>query len=263
MRAIRSVVLATLSGLALVGFVASAGAVIVAPSGDIVTVTFTGTIGSGAQDLDGTFGCTACTSDDNPYEGDTLTLVYTFDTGVGYTSDTDPSLYAKGGTSYPADEIFGTPEMPAPPPSPLVGNATATINGVTIDLGGGFQASLENDAFSGSSAPYTLTAEVSDANGDEFQGTVTSSDIPFSITTPFGPTDFGENVGTATVEYNCASPGSCAAFIVGDLTVSLTNASLTVPEPSTWLMMAGRFCRPRLCRVLPAKDSLRRVIEHG
>jgi hypothetical protein len=56
MRAIRSVVLATLSGLALVGFVASAGAVIVAPSGDIVTVTFTGTIGSGAQDLDGTFG---------------------------------------------------------------------------------------------------------------------------------------------------------------------------------------------------------------
>jgi hypothetical protein len=203
----------------------------------MVTLTFTGTIGSGAQDLDGTFGCTACTSDDNPYEGETLTLVYTFDTGVGYTSSTGPSIYATGGTSYPPDMVFG-----GPPPSPLVGDATATINGVTINLGGGFQASLENDAFGGvSDPPYTLTAEVSDVNGDEFMGQVTSSDIPFSITTPFGPTDFGENAGAASVQFNCSSPGSCDAFIVGDLTVQLTNASTPVPEPSTWMMMAVGF----------------------
>src|SRR5271169_2396654 len=78
MRAIRSVVLAALSVLALIGFMASAQAAgVVTTSGDIVTLTFTGTVSS-STDPDGIFGCTTgstgtCNTDnpDGPYAGDT------------------------------------------------------------------------------------------------------------------------------------------------------------------------------------------------
>ncbi|HEX9168130.1 MAG TPA: hypothetical protein VF886_04270 [Roseiarcus sp.] len=85
---------------------APAGAVtpVTTSSGDIVTLTFTGTVVD-SQDLAGTFGCnsesTDCSSDGNPYNGYSYTAVYTFNTGLGYTQDTTASKQATGGSSQP------------------------------------------------------------------------------------------------------------------------------------------------------------------
>jgi len=243
MQGIRSVGLLVLSGLAFVGLGAPARAVIVEPSGDIVTVTFTGTV-SDSSDPDGILGCTggadACS--DNPYDGDTYTAVYTFNTGVGYTSSTGPSIYAKGGSSMPPDIRFGGPP-PAPPPSPLLSDeVTISTPGGTVigtySVDVSYDATLENDASGGvSDPPYTLSAVVMDANGNEIDSSVTSSDIPFSITTPFSG-DFGD-AAFSNLSFDCTG-GNCAGFVSADMSVGLVNDS-TVPEASTWIMMAVGF----------------------
>ena len=91
---------------------------VVTTSGDIVTLTFSGTVSS-STDPDGIFGCTTgtsgtCNSDnpDGPYAGDTYTAVFTFNTGVGQTGDyPGTSVYAEGGSSLS--------EFNPVPPSPL------------------------------------------------------------------------------------------------------------------------------------------------
>ncbi len=239
----RSVVLAALSGLAFVGLGESAGAVapVTTTSGDIVTLTFTGIVSS-SNDPGGIFGCTgdACTNE--PYDGDTYTAVFTFNTGVGYTADYPGSLvYANGGSSLPPDIEFGNP--PAPPPTPLVGDATVTVNGETYNLGGSYYALLQNSS-SGevpNALPYTLEADVYDANGNIIYGQATTTtdppQFPVSITTPFSA-DFGE-AAYSYINFDCTS-GTCLGSIDGDMTVSLVNDS-AVPEPSTWVMMGVGF----------------------
>jgi hypothetical protein len=64
MRKIQSVLLAALSGLAVVGLAASASAAIVSEFGPTVTITFTGTV-SASTDPDGIFGCTTVDSCDS------------------------------------------------------------------------------------------------------------------------------------------------------------------------------------------------------
>jgi hypothetical protein len=91
--------------------------------------------------------------------------------------------------------------------------------------------------------PYYFEADVTDAQFDETESDVTSSGLPFSITTPFGPTDFGDAANTEIL-FDCAgSQNTCLGQIAAsEMTVSLTNDTLTlVPEPSTWVMMAVGF----------------------
>jgi PEP-CTERM motif len=250
MRGIRSVVLAALSGVALVGFMASAQAASVTTSGDIVTITFTGTVSS-STDPYGIFGCTdtTCEADNpdgpdggGPYGGESYTAEFTFNTGVGYTGDYPGSLvYAEGGSSMIPDIEFGNP--PAPPPSPLVGDATVTVNGVTYDLGGSYYAVLQNSSsdLEPNATPYTLFAEVYDSAGNTIFGQVqTTTDppqFPVSITTPFSA-DFGQ-YAYSYIDFDCTG-GVCGGNIYGDMSVSLVNDS-TVPEPSTWVMMSVGF----------------------
>jgi hypothetical protein len=109
-----------------------------------------------------------------------------------------------------------------------------------------YNANLENDSSDGlGGGPYTLTASVNDADGNSLFSRVTSSEIPYSITTPFGPIDLGENAGSSQLMFDCTttieSGTLCDGSITADLTVQLTNASSTVPEPSTWIMMAVGF----------------------
>lgn len=238
MRGSRSILLSALSGLALARFDAPARAAAVAPSGDIVTITFTGTVDSSADPF-GTFGCgaTATCDTDNPYAGDAYTATFTFNTGVGFTDNQpDTVVYAEGGTL-----VVGNPE---PPASPLVGDATVTVDGVTYELPGAYYAILQSNS-SGEitgALPYQIFAEVSDASGNELFGEATTSStpppqFPVSITTPFS-VNFGGNA-SSFILFDC-SLGSCAGNIQGDMSVSLVNDS-TIPEPSTWVMMGVGF----------------------
>jgi hypothetical protein len=225
---------------------------VVTTSGDIVTLTFTGTVDS-SQDLGGTFGCnsesTDCSSDGNPYNGYTLTEVYTFNTGLGYTENNSAIIQATGGSSQPPSTQFGTPDMAEPPPSPLLSDTVTLSDGSTIvgtySVDGSYNSNLQITSFSGiSDAPYTLTASVNDVNGNELFSQLTSSDIPYSLTTSFGPTDFGPNAGSTELNFDCTGPASsptCSGFLSADLTVQLTNDSATVPQPSTWALMAIGF----------------------
>jgi len=244
MRGIQSAVLTALLGVALIGFMASADAagVVVTTSGDIVTVTFTGTVSS-SNDPDGTFGCTTnCTQDPDsgagPYDGDTYTAVYTFNTSE--YAENVPGVLVRGSSLPPVDGMT--------PPSPLVGDATVTVNGVTYDLGGSNYATLYSNSFDETpgALPNYLTANVLDANGNQIMSYVaTTSDppqFPVSITTPFGPIDFGSS-GGSQIDFDCVGPSddpTCAGFIDADITASLVNNS-AVPEPSTWVMMAVGF----------------------
>jgi hypothetical protein len=118
-----------------------------------------------------------------------------------------------------------------------------TVNGVTYDLGGSYYAILQNSSFeeAPNALPYTLSADVKDANGNEINGSVSTTtdppQFPVSITTPFSA-DFGDSA-SSFISFDC-SGGVCAGSIDGDMSVSLVNDS-TVPEPSTWVMMAVGF----------------------
>ncbi|MGA8587215.1 MAG: PEP-CTERM sorting domain-containing protein [Roseiarcus sp.] len=234
MRGFHFVLLLALSGLAFVGLGASARALTVEPSGDIVIVTFTGTVNY-STDPNGIFGCGVTDSCDsaNPYGGDTFTAVFTFNTGVGVTVDVPGTLVSvQGGSSVAA-------------PSPLVDDATATVNGVTYNLPGDYYAFLETRSAGGftNALPYNLFAYVADANGNNISGSVfTTTDppqFPVSITTPFSA-NFVDD-GLTSISFDCTSgEGTCLGSIDADLTVSLVNES-TVPEPSTWIMMAVGF----------------------
>jgi hypothetical protein len=88
---------------------ALACAILAAPAGaaggasypmPVVTVTFTGVIDQ-SGDPDGLLGCdpfTTCT-DVNPYDGDTFTAVYIFNTRVGY-SESPTEVLAIGGSTF-------------------------------------------------------------------------------------------------------------------------------------------------------------------
>ena len=186
MRSIRSAGVAALSGLALVGPAASASAATVSAFGPTVTITFTGTV-SASTDPGGIFGCgtTGSCASGNPYSGDTYTAVFTFNTGVGEMLDEPGAwLYTEGGSSLPT---IGGSE----PPTPLVGDATVTVNGVSYDLGGGYYATLQSYgfAYTPGALPNTLYADVYDANGNSLYAlvstTTTPPQFPVSLTTPF------------------------------------------------------------------------------
>lgn len=235
MTRIRSLVLAALSGLAVAGLVSPAGA-------DIVTVTFSGQVHF-SVDPEGVFGCTStCSEQDDPYDGYTLTATYTFDTTEGMTQDTSTNKQVQGGSSFPP---AGDP--PVSTPSPLVGFATVTISyplSTPYHMSGSYYASLNIMTLNQTGTkPYYFEADVTDAQFDEIESDVTSSGLPFSITTPFGPTDFGDAANTEIL-FDCAgSQNTCLGQIAAsEMTVSLTNDTLTlVPEPSTWVMMAVGF----------------------
>ena len=148
----------------------------------------------------------------------------------------------------PPSTQFGTPDEALPPPSPLISDTVTLYDGTvvvdTYTVFGSYDASLSISSFSGvSDPPYTLTADVVDSNGNEMKSQLTSSDIPYSITTSFGPTDFGINAGYTELYFDCTGPSNsptCDGFLSADMTVTLRNDS-TIPEASTWAMMAIGF----------------------
>lgn len=226
-----------LSGLAVVGLTSAAAA-------DIVTVTYTGTVTS-SMDPGGVFGCTTgCSSSDNPYSGYNYTGTYVFNTNLGYVQNTSTLISATGGTSQPPSAQFGNP--PAPPPSPLISDVVTISNGTTSSsykVMTTYNALIQNTTVTSTSPntpPFTLLANVSDADGNEIQNSITSSNIPFSITQPFGPVT-GDPSSFGLVLFDC-NAGACNGSIDVDLGASLVNISSAVPEPSTWAMMILGFC---------------------
>ena len=115
-----------------------------------------------------------------------------------------------------------------------------TIRG-TYSVPVGYYGLLQNST-SGSpypDPPYTLEADVYDADGNQLLAEVTSSAIPFSINTPFA-TITGDSNSDAALGFDCTAPYECDGVIYADLDASLTSGS-PVPEPSTWAMMALGF----------------------
>jgi hypothetical protein len=160
-------------------------------------------------------------------------------------------LYTEGGSSLP-----GSPE------SPLVGTAPVTVNGVTYDLGGDYFAILQSYGFAHTSGalPNTLEAEVYDVNSNTLYGLVSTTtdppQFPVSLTTPFSA-DFGSSAYSHLL-FDCTN-GSCRGSIFGDMSVSLVNDS-TVPEPSTWLMMAVGFAGLGLASYRKARTAAAAVV---
>ena len=230
-----------LSGAALLAFVAAGAAAGTGSSpspGGIVTVTYTGIVDD-SIDLDGTFGCREeqCTND--PYGGDIFTAVYVFNTSVGdlqnnilLISTTGGSSVAyNGGVPVANNLISDTVTISLP---------DGTIRG-TYSVPVGYYGLLQNST-SGSpypDPPYTLEADVYDADGNQLLAEVTSSAIPFSINTPFA-TITGDSGSDAALGFDCTAPYECDGVIYADLDASLTSGS-PVPEPSTWAMMALGF----------------------
>jgi hypothetical protein len=225
------IALISLSGLALVGLTSAAAA-------DIVTVTYTGTVTS-STDPDGIFGCTSPCNSDNPYNGYNYKATYVFNTNLGYVQNTSTLISATGGTSQPPSTQFGTP--PATPLSPLISDVVTISNGTTsvsYNVITTYNALIQNTT---NNTPFTLLANVSDADGNQIQNSLTSSNIPFSITQPFGPIT-GDPSSFGFVAFDC-SAGACNGSINADISgASLVNMSSAVPEPSTWTMMILGFC---------------------
>ena len=137
-----------------------------------------------------------------------------------------------------------------------------TVNGVPYDLGGSYYAILQNVSFEQVTGglPNLLFAEVFDAAGDTIYGQVETTTIPpqfpVSITTPFGPTDFGD-AADLHINFDCNGQ-TCAGFIDGDLTVSLVN-DFHSPGALDLDYDGCRLCGARPCRLSPDEDRRNRL----
>jgi hypothetical protein len=171
---------------------------------ELVKVTYDGTIAIG-QDGGGLFGTTSNLA------GDTVVVVYTFDTTQGTTLASATQNYALGGS------LFGNA-------SPAI-SASITIGGVTQTIGGGYFGVI-NGINNANYSFQSHEAQQDDSNYVYSSVTAESGALRASITSVFkytvqsGDTAFG-------------------AFQLGDQTyASFAPTSITaVPEPSTWAMM--------------------------
>ncbi len=210
------------------GRAASAGS----SGGATVTLTFSGTV-IDSYDPGGIFGCTencgGIGNDTNPYKGYTYKAVYVFNTGIGELI-TNPGIYValSGGSLINL-------------PSPLISDSVTISNGASsysYSMDRNYYGLLQVSQADLNYPPYPadLVAEVIDANSDVLSSEIVSFDIPFSITTPFGPTDFGAAAGSV-LNFDCGAV-SCAGFVEADMTVSET---VSVPEPATWSLIGLGF----------------------
>ena len=189
-------------------------------SADIVTLTYAGTVGSGA-DTSGYFGTAGAN-----LTNDAFTATFVFDTNLSGASEYQ--FAAHGGSAYPS-------------PSPAL-SAALTINGKTFNedptIYADFQESTKSSgifqAFAGvgpidnDTVSLALNVYTDDPNAPEFS----SLAAPFSYTYVTG----GDNSGHFTF-------GADNLSLLSN-TVSQTNPTFTaaVPEPSTWAMMILGFC---------------------
>lgn len=167
--------------------------------------------------------------------GDAYAATYTFNTSVGYTDVPNKQVSSEGG-------VNGNPINGVVPPSPLISDSVTISNGSSsYSVDGKDYAILEILTANGNAGvtPHLLVARADDLKGNEIYSQVVSSDLPFSITTPFLPLT-GNSESYSQTLFDCTTYQVCEGYIVADLTVSLT-ASGTVPETSTWVMMLIGF----------------------
>jgi hypothetical protein len=187
-------------------------------SADIVTLTYTGVVGSGA-DTSGYFGTAGAN-----LTNDAFTATFVFNTNLPGAAEYQ--FAAHGGSTYGI-------------PSPAI-SATLTINGQTFNVDPtiyadfqespissnlGFQAFAGVGPIANDSVSLALNVSTSDPNAPEFG----SLAAPFSYTYVTG----GDNLG-----HFIFGADNLSLF---SNTVTQTNPASAVPEPSTWAMMILGF----------------------
>jgi len=223
--------IALFAGLALLVSVSQASA-------DIVTITYTGYVNLGAQDVKGVFGGGDLT-------GKSYVAKYTFDSSLGTPFSNGIANTVTGGSGYGV-------------PTPLL-SGTVTINGVghAMPLGYTDQMYAYND---GGSAQVQHEGRFYENAG----GIITENQVfnritnnttapytvllPLSLTAPFTYTldandGYNASVYFSKVDYN--QGGIFLDYV--NLTATLTGFEISdpsvgaVPEPSTWAMMILGF----------------------
>jgi hypothetical protein len=182
----------------------------------IVTLTWTGTVSSGADTLFGDLGANLA--------GDDFTAVFTFDTSEGllnaYTAPLGSGVSLSGGA------VEGLPTYSSP------GTATLMVNGQTAN----FSGSEGSDYF----AQYDGSGGI-EYGVDVFQS---SPGFVFTMITD-GVDNPGKSLNTpysgSVCDTSCMAMGAGLVLSPTHLNVaidgSFDNPTLGVPEPSTWAMM--------------------------
>jgi PEP-CTERM motif len=210
------------AAVALLGGVSSASA-----SAD-VTVTYTGTITDG-DDITGVFGPAGGSLD-----GDSFTFTYVFDPTLGATYSSSTENYAYGGS------LYGSA-------SPAL-SAVVTINRVTASIGvPSYFAQILGENNGSYSEQYASAQNYSDIGAVYINSSLYSSIYNYTATLPAGITgpltyttepDDQQSAGIQIYTYNSDTKAEQYAYGYG--TVSTLTIS-SVPEPSTWAMLALGF----------------------
>jgi hypothetical protein len=209
------------------GFAAAMMSLSSAASATEYLATYTGTVSSGTDYL-GLFGDAGADLTNLKF-----TAKFIYDPSLGYLFDLSPEEYFKyGGTVYPTD-------------SP-VSFASLTINGIT-------KSSTTTPTYSGvltQNPAVELTDPVfetdydweNSSNTEQFSlgEWIASTDLPFSLTTPFDVTSTSGIGGEFSIVDGDASTGGY--FISTELVVTeIATPPSGTPEPAEWAMMLVGF----------------------
>lgn len=195
---------------------------------DIVSLTWTGTTVSDAQDNLGIFGLVGQIIP----AGTTYSSTYVYDTEVSFIENQTNSTQEVSGGS------FFNPFRP----SPLVGQTSFTLNGTTVALNGLFYASYFRQSGQGvSNITNDVIAEI--GGNPLFDGQILQRSIrnDNAYGLPLGTTGFFQfGAGDSTDGFFSYRTRDANGNIVAATGINLRPASLTisvVPEPSTLVVL--------------------------
>jgi PEP-CTERM motif len=211
----------SLPGSAMAGLIAILGFASPA-SAELVSVTYWGTVHHG-YDQTGVFGPAGA-----DLAGDSYVAHYVFDTALGVITKEPGWKGAQGGN-------FFSPTNPAGPDfaaSPLV-SASVTINGHSVNIGGGYDDSISGGPSIGEAA-YAVGLY-----SESWDSINPNPAFPSSITGPF-TYDIPAFAGTAGF-FVIATDDKKAQATIYSLTRLTIEPVEAVPEPSTWAMMLIGF----------------------
>jgi len=202
-------------------------------SAAIVTVTYTGIVTSGSDQLDHFHYATP-----GNLTGASYAAQYVFDTSLGNTFSSPNQNYANGG-NHP---VYATA-------SPNL-SATVTVNGYSLALPVGNwigAISATNNGVTSQQYHYAYfydnSAFISTNNTLENSITNNGAALTASITTPFSYTVVPGDIANGNFWFygvTQANLGTLGTVALTSLTVTVEGVS-AVPEPSTWAMMILGF----------------------